>query len=266
MHKKIFSIGIIFLFCLTIFFPTCNSDSLTNQVANKIKPRMGNDPKSGSLDLKPGDIAFKHPEVFPDRFPTVIPHSLLFVKYIPKNDTYLFIEAGAYVGVQYRYETEENLTGEFYGPFARVKTASDTQKQNAIDFAKRQIGKKFQSEFLGLEGDKNYDPTDKSDPLANEWYCSELVWAAYYNCNNSFSDEKPEKEYIYGEGIDLDKNGWQKNIFGHTVVRPKEILNNRKHVKKFVINSKNSKSILEPPVRYGWNYPLYNFFSFVINN
>ena len=265
MCRRVFTIGIVFLFYLTIFSPICNYSSGVSQVANEIKLISTSESTSNPLGLEPGDIVFKHPEVFPDRFPTIIAHTLLFVKYIPRNDTYLLIEASTH-GVRYRYETKENLTSEFYGPFARVKVVNDTQKRNAIDFAKRQLGKKFQSEFLGLDGDKNYDPTDASDPHANEWYCSELVWAAYYNCNNSFSDEKPEEEYIYGEGIDLDRNGWHKNIFGHTLVRPKEILNNRKYVKKFVVSSKNSKSVIDSPKMYWWGIHFFDFLALLSIN
>jgi len=185
--------------------------------------------------LEPGDIAFKHPDIFPDRFPTIFDHCLLFVKYNESTDRYVFIEAAIHGScVQYRNETEENITGEMWGPFARVKTANSTQKLNAINFAKRQINKKFQGEFFGISADKNYNPNDVlNDVFANEWYCSELIWAAYYNCNNSFPKEEPEDGYTYGEGIDIDRNGWRKNILGHTVVWPKEIANNRKYVEKF---------------------------------
>jgi hypothetical protein len=121
-----------------------------------------------------------------------------------------------------------------WGPFARVRNANSYQKNNAINFTKRQLGKKFQGEFFGINADKNYNPEDiKNDTFANEWYCSELVWAAYYNCNNPFPKEEPKNGYIYGNGIDIDKNQWKKNVFGHTVVWPKEILNNIIYIKRF---------------------------------
>jgi len=150
----------------------------------------------------------------------------------------VFIEAGIHgSSVQYRNETEENITGEMWGPFVRVRTANSTQKQNAINFTKRQLGKKFQGEFFGISADKNYNPNDvNNDTLANEWYCSELVWAAYYNCNNPFPKDEPKGSYIYGDGIDIDRNRWGENIFGHTVVWPKEIANNRRYVKKIYLN------------------------------
>lgn len=184
--------------------------------------------------LQPGDIAFKHPEVFPDYFPTIIDHCLLFVEYDNTTDRYVFIEAGIpHDRVQYRSVSESELTGPFFGPFARVKHANDTQKQNAIDFAKRQIGKSFQGEWIN----KNYNPEDTAnDTFADEWYCSELVWAAYYNCNNSFPEEEPVDGYVYGEGIDLDRNGWQKNLLNYSVVAPREILRNRFEIRVFHLN------------------------------
>ncbi len=195
-------------------------------------------------ELEPGDIAFKHPDIFPNRFPTIIDHCLLYVKYNEQADRYVFIEAGIHgSSVQYRNETEENITGELWGPFARVITANSTQKQNAINFAKRQLGKKFQGEFFGISADKNYNPNDvDNDAFANNWYCSELVWAAYYNCNNPFPEQEPEGGYTYGDGIEIDRNGWKKNILGHTVVWPKEIANNRRCVKKFYLDNTQSIS------------------------
>ena len=135
------------------------------------------------------------------------------------------------------------ITGEMWGPFARIKTANSTQKQNAINFTKRQLGKKFQGGFFGIFADKNYNPNDiDNDALANEWYCSELVWAAYYNCNNPFPEEEPEGGYTYGDGIDIDRNGWKKNILDHTAVWPNEIINNRRCVKKFYLDNTQSIS------------------------
>lgn len=109
----------------------------------------------------------------------------------------------------------------------RVK-ATDEQKQNAVDFAKLQIGKKFDGFFS--RGKKNYNPEDKNDHNANQWYCSELPWAAYYNCNNYFPDKVPIGGYVYGEGIDIDSNGWEIDCRGflgneYALVYPKDIIN-----------------------------------------
>lgn len=183
--------------------------------------------------LQPGDIAFMHPDISPTFLPTIIDHCLLFIEYNSSSDMYVFIEAGAVNSqVQYRYENESSLTGLFFGPFAKVKHANTTQKQNAIDFAKRQLGKSFQGEWIN----KNFNPEDTdNDPYADEWYCSELIWAAYYNCNNTFPIEKPETGYIYGAGIDLDRNGWHKNVINSSIVTPKEILWNRYEISAFCL-------------------------------
>jgi hypothetical protein len=168
--------------------------------------------------LKPGDIAFKHPESFSG--PVIIDHCLLCTGYNNETEIYEFIEAHFHHGVQYRFEKKENLTGLQWGPFVRVYTANDKQIQNAIDFARRQIGKDFQIEWIN----KNYNPSDiKNDSLANKWYCSELIWAAYYNCNNEFPENTDECSYVYGQGIDIDLNGW-KQFLGRAVVTPREIM------------------------------------------
>lgn len=52
----------------------------------------------------------------------------------------------------------------------KVKGASKSNISGAIAFCKGQIGRKY---FLDLE--KNTSKNEK------DWYCSELVWAAYYN-------------------------------------------------------------------------------------
>ena len=52
----------------------------------------------------------------------------------------------------------------------RVKNASDTIKQNAVNFCANQIGKDYMLDFQ----------KDTSSTEA-DWYCSELVWAAYKN-------------------------------------------------------------------------------------
>jgi len=169
-------------------------------------------------NLQFGDIAFKHPEAF--KGPIIIDHCLICTDYNASTDTYSFIEAHFHHGVQLRYEKRENLSILGWGPYARVISANDTQKQNAISFAKQQIGREFQSEWMN----KNYNPTDlQNDSLADEWYCSELIWAAYYNCNNYFADNIDEKEYIYGDGIDIDFNGWDP-IFSRIVVAPRDIM------------------------------------------
>jgi hypothetical protein len=85
---------------------------------------------------------------------------------------------------------------------------------------------------------KNYNPEDiNNDSYANEWYCSELIWAAYYNCNNSYPESEPQLGYVYGKGIDLDRNGWNNNLLNISIVFPREILLNRMVVSVFNLHN-----------------------------
>lgn len=88
---------------------------------------------------------------------------------------------------------EENFKNfEYY----RVKGASTSQINGAIDFCERREDDSYQIEWL-FSPHKNHNPFDPFDFCSNKWYCSELVWAAYYN-----------------QGIDIDKEGYAKD---HTI-------------------------------------------------
>jgi len=74
--------------------------------------------------------------------------------------------------------------------FARVISATPEQRLNATKWALSRIGDLYQT----------WDPRKIADPdarviTADQWYCSELVWAAYYH-----------------QGIDIDKNGWTRDF------------------------------------------------------
>ncbi len=78
--------------------------------------------------------------------------------------------------------------------FLRVKTADQSTKQSAVDWALDRQGKKYQNFFIfPWFGLKIANP-DKWNPTANTWYCMELVWAAYYN-----------------QGIDIDSTEWNRD-------------------------------------------------------
>jgi len=68
--------------------------------------------------------------------------------------------------------------------YARIN-ASKEQKENAVNWAVAQIGQPYQSDYIN----KNSNPYDESDKYSDEWYCTEIIWAAYKN-----------------QGISLDKN------------------------------------------------------------
>lgn len=145
-----------------------------------------------SADLKPGDIMFETVYTF-----FMYVHTLMFIRYEESNETYVFIEAPANSLVRYEYFSYEEIADSSHYTFGRVILASDQQIQNAILFAERQLGKEFQDNFIWP---KNFNPNDQDDIYADAWYCSELIWAAYYNCNHH-----PD-EQIFGEGIDIDYN------------------------------------------------------------
>jgi hypothetical protein len=74
--------------------------------------------------------------------------------------------------------------------FARVVTATSEQIQGAIDWGLSRIGDRYQT----------WDPQKMANPnsgycTAQKWYCSEFVWAAFYN-----------------NGIDVDKNRWDRDF------------------------------------------------------
>jgi hypothetical protein len=110
-------------------------------------------------------------------------HSALYIG----NNT--FVEANGVV--RYRdytsfYLLQRNLV------FLRVKTANESQRHAAAAWAISKIGVTYQyffeSPWFGLK----IAHTDLLFPTANELYCMELLWAAYY-----------------AQGIDIDQNGWK---------------------------------------------------------
>lgn len=242
--KRIILILIVFLFLnysASSFVISSESDKLTVKYDKDISK------KEDTLNLKPGDIAFRQPDLVPDNMPFLIDHCLLFVEYNNTNNKYVFIEASAW-GVRYKEADREELFGNLWKGFRRVKSkyVNDIQKQNAIAFAKLQVGKEFQGDWATLN--KNYNPNDiENDIYANEWYCSELIWAAYYNCNNSFPEKEPEKGYLYAEGIDLDPNGWEidyirpLNNHSSSIIYPRELYNifNNKYIENINLNEVN---------------------------
>jgi hypothetical protein len=74
--------------------------------------------------------------------------------------------------------------------YARVINATPEQRHAATLFVISRIGDKYQT----------FDPRKCADPnasisTADRWYCSEIIWAAYYR-----------------NGIDIDRNGWDRDF------------------------------------------------------
>ena len=103
--------------------------------------------------------------------------------YIGNNEFIEAVPGGVWITNLSKIETW--ATDITYGA---VITSNETQRQNAIAFAESQLGKPYDpcKNFLIWW----YDRPKDSSPDAEAWYCSELVWAAYYN-----------------QGIDIDKSG-----------------------------------------------------------
>jgi hypothetical protein len=106
-----------------------------------------------------------------------------------------FLEEGAGVGY---VRLEYYIDGVQFDhlKIGRVITASQAERIDAIEWAEGRVGAEYQhwygAGFLP-HPIKCADPT-ASIPTANQWYCSELVWAAYYNTSDG--------------RIDIDNNGW----------------------------------------------------------
>ena len=62
--------------------------------------------------------------------------------------------------------------------YAYVETNQEI-RNDAVQWAKTQLRKPYQL----FPWDANPNPKDTSDEYANHWYCSELIWAAYWNQN-----------------------------------------------------------------------------------
>jgi len=199
---------IIIIFILLFFGDTVSAIKIHDLNVTSI--REVTNKKSGIADLKPGDILFQFSQY-------IALYCIIFKQYNSTNKMYEFIEANSDHGVRRIFYSENELNNTIiYKKFARVTNANVTQKQNAILFAESQIGKAFELDFLFHN--KNNIPDGPNDPFSNAWYCTELVWAAYYNCNHS-----PE-EKIYGQGIDIDRNKWRKDSLVYSMVWPNNII------------------------------------------
>jgi hypothetical protein len=107
--------------------------------------------------------------------------------YIGNNTFVDAISRGVHANNYYHfYYWTKNLV------FLRVKTANDSQRQAAADWAMSKIGSLYQVFFDFPWFMLKIANTNFSFPTANEFYCMELLWAAYYN-----------------QGIDIDQNEWK---------------------------------------------------------
>lgn len=97
-------------------------------------------------------------------------------------------------------EWAENFT------FCYVVNATEEMREGAIAFARSQWAKGYQYpneiKHPGGGGGANIYPDDSNDDNSDKWYCSELVWASYYNYNF--------KSKGYGNGICISNDSAAK--------------------------------------------------------
>jgi hypothetical protein len=69
--------------------------------------------------------------------------------------------------------------------YAKV-LCEDDKREAAVDWILERENSPYQSNY---DEPANPDPDDDSDPLSDHWYCSELVWAAYWHQDVDLSSD-----------------------------------------------------------------------------
>jgi uncharacterized protein YycO len=184
MKKKLFVIGIIpiFIFLSLSMLPikglniSLNSEKIKNINIKTVDDNLNEDCVPDYV--KPGDLFFcEHKTV--DSEPGW-DHCGIYVG----DDT--FIEAVP--GGVWRTNLTILQTWAKDITYGTVKTSNESQRQNAVEFAESQLGKPYDPyKYFLMPWFKR--PKDHR-PDAEAWYCSELIWAAYYN-----------------QDIDIDRSG-----------------------------------------------------------
>ena len=129
-------------------------------------------------------------------------HAAIYLGHGFRDGSYFIHASGlgvAYVTFDYFHPGFENFT------FYYVKEANESVIEGAIEWGESQLGSNYQCFFLQISdprwwywgmfelGEKCADPDNELIKTSDRFYCSEFVWAAYYN-----------------QGIDIDQNGWEK--------------------------------------------------------
>jgi hypothetical protein len=196
--KKGFSVGIIMLCLIISNLPNIrgNTEKKSMMLVNEIHPENKTyKVKHVPACVKVGDLLLfdaRYNDSDPWKRPG--PYNEHGAIYIGLNET-----SGEDIFVEARGRIHTTNYSKFYKDliknlvFLRVKTANDSQRQAAVDWAKRQIGLLYQVFFkLNQTFGLKIANTSLNFPCANKLYCMELLWAAYYN-----------------QGIDIDRNGWR---------------------------------------------------------
>ncbi|AEK72997.1 hypothetical protein GQS_05480 [Thermococcus sp. 4557] len=123
-------------------------------------------------DVQPGDLVYGHS---PDLFNAIIPgywiHVAIVAWYNESINDWMVIEAKIGKGIIIS-PLSEFLSRYDVVALQRVRV-DDATKQRAIQFAYQQLGKPYNYNYIGKP--KVYD---------DEYYCSQLIWAAYLVASN----------------------------------------------------------------------------------
>jgi len=188
-------------------------------------------------DMIIGDIIFmecKRYNPIYSRIYDYCDHVALYIGDDPITKEKMFVEAGDGFGPSICSLSEyEELAHHF--ALGRVIHATEKQRIGAVTWAKQLCLER--NEPITNRGDRIFDnyqyfPADLDilgcwkrylldgfEKYSQFWYCSELVWAAYYVVDDQGNLDIFQK---YSQRIDLDKNGWMFPF----VVEPIEIFNN----------------------------------------
>jgi hypothetical protein len=183
------SIGVIFLLFIPAILPSGSGFS-QKEPSPQMKPtadtQMSTDALADFEEIEIGDmmlVDLRLDQSNPWKLPGLYnEHSAIYVG----NNT--LIEANGVV--RYRNLTQFSQWCKNY-VFIRVKTANESQRLAAAAWAKSKIGYPYQVFFNFPWFGIKIANTSRKIPTADEIYCVELLWAAYYN-----------------QGIDIDRNGW----------------------------------------------------------
>jgi len=202
MMRKIKKIGLVFGLLFAVLM-------MSTPMLDSICRGENEDPLTPQLPLKVGDLLFMDNKG--DDNDVMIglynDHVVLCVdNTTPGNE--LFIQAYGNVN----YCNFSYLTGQWeiggWDTFliARVKGIQPWQIDDAVEWATHRIGEPYQHwELSNWTVEKWYTPNDPEHPNSTGWYCSELVWAAYYNI-------EPKGTF------DIDNNEWAKHPYGKACV------------------------------------------------
>lgn len=234
------SIGI----CLLILFSTITTTAIQSNsiITGNGKEKL--ETNNVILNLERGDIVWRYVDEEIAPLWSFMMHPMMCTgrtRSMIDGIYYEFVEAHGAKGVCYSLVSKNGIINDskLFDFIYRVNCTSPQQVENAISFAEYQVGSNFVPVFENPI--KNYHP--KED---NTWYCTELVWAAYFNC-----DHHPS-EGIYGFGIDIDAN---KGL----IISPEDIHNSQNiineplfltcdHEEQVKYNSPMKQNVKEYPI------------------